>query len=81
MSTGGACLGILRWTCPESRSCWRHYRKDQSLIDVELTVRDLSYGEMRARLVVIHDLTERRRHESEAFQAGYLRYLGVAAFL
>jgi len=53
----------------ESRSIWQHYRKDQSLIDVELTVRDLNYADMRARLVVIHDLTERRRSEAEAFQA------------
>ncbi|HWC59954.1 MAG TPA: ATP-binding protein [Verrucomicrobiae bacterium] len=60
----------------ESRSCWQHYRKDQSLIDVELTVRDLSYGEVRARLVVIHDLTQRRRRESETFQSHKMELVG-----
>ena len=63
----------------ESRGCWQHYRKDQSLIDVELTVRDLSYGEVRARLVVVHDLTQRRRNEAEAFQAHKMELVGRVA--
>jgi PAS domain S-box-containing protein len=63
----------------ESRSCWQHYRKDQSLIDVELTARDLNYGETRVRLVVVHDLTERRRSEAEAFQAHKMEVVGRIA--
>lgn len=51
----------------ESRSCWQHYRKDQTLIDVELSVRDLSYAGVPARLVIINDLTQRRRRENETF--------------
>lgn len=52
----------------EARGCWQHYRKDQTLIDVELCARDLNYAGARARLVVINDLTQLRRREDEAFQ-------------
>jgi PAS domain S-box-containing protein len=52
----------------EARSCWQHYRKDQTLIDVELSMRDLSYAGVPARLVVINDLTQRRRRENETFR-------------
>ena len=68
----------------ESRSCWQHYRKDQSLIEVELSMRDLSYSGTPVRLVVIQDLTHRRRRESEAFQANKMeliaRISGGAAY-
>ena len=68
----------------ESRSCWQHYRKDQSLIEVELSMRDLSYSGTPVRLVVIQDLTHRRRRESEAFQANKMeliaRVSGGAAY-
>jgi PAS domain S-box-containing protein len=47
----------------ESRSCWQHYRKDQTLLEVELTVRDLSYAGVPARLAVVNDLTQRRRRD------------------
>jgi two-component system cell cycle sensor histidine kinase/response regulator CckA len=53
----------------ETRSCWQHYRKDQALIDVELSMRDLDYAGVPARLVVMNDLTQRRRLESETFRA------------
>jgi PAS domain S-box-containing protein len=53
----------------ESRTCWRHYRKDQSLIEVELAARDLDYAGAPARLVVINDLTETRNREQKTFQA------------
>jgi PAS domain S-box-containing protein len=53
----------------ESRSCWKHYRRDQSVIEVELCSRDLTYAGAPARLAVINDLTELRRRESETFQA------------
>jgi|GEM_PF-1837416 len=63
----------------ESRGCWQHYRKDQSLIDVELSARDLNYAGAPARLVVIHDLTQMRRREGEAFQARKLELAGRIA--
>lgn len=51
------------------RSCWKHYRKDQALIDVELAARDLNYGGVRARLVTINDITELRSRENETHHA------------
>jgi two-component system, cell cycle sensor histidine kinase and response regulator CckA len=59
----------------ESRSSWQHYRKDQTLIDVELSLRDLSYSGVPVRLAVIQDLTQRRRRESEAFQASKMEMI------
>lgn len=53
----------------ESRGCWNHYRKDQLLVDVELSARDLSYGGVPARLVVINDITLLRARENEKHQA------------
>jgi two-component system, cell cycle sensor histidine kinase and response regulator CckA len=63
----------------ESRACWQHYRKDQSLIDVELFARDLNYAGAPARLVVIQDLTQMRRREGETFQARKLELAGRIA--
>jgi two-component system cell cycle sensor histidine kinase/response regulator CckA len=63
----------------ESRSCWKHYRRDQSLIDVELCSRDLTYAGAPARLVVINDLTQSRRRETETFQASKMALVGQVA--
>ena len=59
----------------ESRSCWQHYRKDQTVIEVELTVRDLSYAGVPARLAVVNDLTQRRRRENETFHANKMELI------
>lgn len=48
---------------PEKTAAWRHRRKDGSLIDVEITTRPISFGEKRARLVLVNDITERKRIE------------------
>ena len=53
----------------DSRGRWKHYRKDQSLIEVEVAVRDFSYAGAPARLVVVDDVSEQRRRENEAYQA------------
>ena len=63
----------------ESRSCWKHYKKDQSLIDVEVSARDLSYAGAPARLVVINDLTQMRRRENDTFQARKMELVGQIA--
>jgi PAS domain S-box-containing protein len=60
----------------ESRSCWKHYRRDQSLIDVELCSRDLTYAGVPARLTIVNDLTESRRRESETFQSQKMALIG-----
>lgn len=54
----------------ESRGRWSHYRKDRSLAEVEVAVRDFSYAGVPARLAVIEDVTQQRLNENERFQAG-----------
>jgi PAS domain S-box-containing protein len=53
----------------ESRGCWKHYRKDQTLIDVELAARDLNYAGVPARLVIISDVTQFQSRAGETYQA------------
>jgi PAS domain S-box-containing protein len=48
-------------------STWRHQKKDQTVIDVEITSHPLDFAGRRARLVLAHDITERKRAE-EALQ-------------
>lgn len=52
----------------ESRGQWKHYRKNQTLIDVEITVRDFTYASVPARLVVVDDISDLLRREDEAYQ-------------
>jgi PAS domain S-box-containing protein len=40
---------------------WRHFRKDRTMIDVEITSHDLIWGGKRAELVLINDVTERKK--------------------
>jgi PAS domain S-box-containing protein len=47
----------------EKAGAWRHRKKDGSLIDVEITSRPLSFGGKRARLVLVNDITDRKRAE------------------
>jgi hypothetical protein len=44
---------------------WRHRKKDGALIDVEITSDELMWLGRRARLVLINDITERKRVERE----------------
>jgi len=50
----------------QTRGFWQHYRKDRTLIEVELTAVDLS--DFPARLVLTHDVGQRRRREAETRQ-------------
>jgi PAS domain S-box-containing protein len=43
---------------------WIHRKKDGTLIEVEITSHELTFGERKARLVLGHDITERRRVEA-----------------
>lgn len=47
---------------------WRHCKKDGSLIDVEITSHELMWLGRRAKLVLINDITERKRAEKEIRQ-------------
>ncbi len=44
---------------------WRHIRKDGSIIDVEITSHVLLFDQRRTELVLINDITDRRRIEGE----------------
>ena len=45
---------------------WRHRKKDGTIIDVEITSQPLAFGGKRARLVLAHDITARKRAEEDA---------------
>lgn len=49
----------------ESRGVWRHRCKDGSLIDVEVTAVDLRFADCPARVILAHDISERRRREMQ----------------
>jgi PAS domain S-box-containing protein len=44
---------------------WRHLKKDGTLIDVETNSRAIEFDGRPALITVVHDVTERRRAESE----------------
>ena len=44
---------------------WRHQKKDDSMIDVEITSHVLDYSGRNAELVLAFDVTERKRAEAE----------------
>jgi PAS domain S-box-containing protein len=50
--------------CPPlffSAGSWKHTKKDRRIIDVEITSHGLDFGGRTARLVLAHDVTERKR--------------------
>jgi PAS domain S-box-containing protein len=58
---------------------WTHRSKDGALIDVELTSIGLRYDGRDARLVVVEDLTERKRLEGRLQQSQRLEAVGQLA--
>lgn len=42
---------------------WRHRKQDGTLIDVEIITHDLRFNQRPARLVLVYDITERKRAE------------------
>ena len=63
----------------ESRGLWQHYRKDLSLIEVELSAVDLKFAGCPARLVVAHDVTQRRLDEVESLRKQNAETIGRLA--
>lgn len=49
----------------DSSVAWKHQRKDGSLIDVEITWQRLDFEGRSAKLVLAHDVTERRKAERD----------------
>ena len=58
---------------------WRHRKKDGSLIHVEITSHALSFEGKRAELVMVTDVTERRRLEDQLRHAVKMEAVGRLA--
>jgi PAS domain S-box-containing protein len=43
---------------------WRHRKKDGTVIDVEVTSHELNFAGRRAELILVNDITERKRAEA-----------------
>ena len=63
----------------ESRGVWQHCKKDGTLIDVELSAVDMTFGEAAARLFLVSDITERRRREMELRKTHKMETVGLVA--
>ena len=55
---------------------WKHLKKDGTLIDVETSAHSIDFDGRRARIVVIHDVTERNR-ATEATRQSEEKYRGL----
>jgi PAS domain S-box-containing protein len=58
---------------------WRHRAKDGRLIDVEIAAHDIDFNGHAGRLVVAHDVTERKRLEAQLVQSQKLEAVGQLA--
>jgi len=58
---------------------WRHRTKDGRIIDVEMAAHDTEFGGHAGRLVVAHDVTERKRLEAQLRQSQKLEAVGQLA--
>ncbi len=50
---------------PDRAGMWRHKTRGGGLIDVEITSHTLDFDGRKAEIVLVHDITERKRTESE----------------
>ena len=57
---------LYQWT-----GGWRHVKKDKTIIDVEILSHDIVFGNKKARLVAVNDITEKKRVENALKDAEY----------
>ncbi len=60
-------------------AAWKHTRKDGSILDVEITSYLITFEGRPARLVAVHDVTERNRMETRLRQAQKMEAVGQLA--
>ena len=63
----------------QSPRVWTHRKKDGSLIDVELAVGSIEFRGRRAGLVLVTDVTERKRLETQLLQSQKMDSVGRLA--
>lgn len=51
-----------------SRGLWRHKKKDGSVIMVDIISNNIIYEDQEARLIMVHDVTEKLKVEAELFR-------------
>ena len=44
---------------------WKHRKKDGTVMDVEVSAQPIIFGELKAQLVLVHDVTAQRRAEAD----------------
>jgi two-component system cell cycle sensor histidine kinase/response regulator CckA len=58
---------------------WRHFRKDGTTIDAQITWHTLDFLGRQAELVLVNDVTEQRRLEDQLRQTGRMEAIGRLA--
>ena len=59
----------LPCSTPGTRGRWQHYRKDRSMVEIEITALDLRYAGQPVRLILANDVGVRQQCEREFLQA------------
>lgn len=65
---------------PVNRGVWKHRKKDQTFIDVEIFAQDIIYNHKKVRLILAKDVTERLKAE-EQLNNSYQEIRKLASYL
>jgi PAS domain S-box-containing protein len=65
---------------PVNRGIWKHRKKDQTFIDVEIFAQDIVYNHQKVRLILAKDVTEKLKAE-EQLKNSYQEIRRLASYL